>query len=141
MASHLPPHVPPASPSVLLGSGLGGFVDGIVPREILPWHHRLTSARYRPDSVQTLTINKLFDGLFHAVPWVATGLSLLLLHGAVSRGAAWSGYRLLGGMAVFRFRRIAATSSRASLQRRWRRDDGLATNLDPATAWVTPSSA
>jgi uncharacterized membrane protein len=77
-----------------------GFVDGIVLNQILQWHHMLTSAGYPADSLPNLTVNTLAGGLFHAATWIATGLGLWLLHRAVRRGAAWSGYRLLGGMAI-----------------------------------------
>jgi uncharacterized membrane protein len=90
----------PLAPGVLLGIGLGGFVDGIVLHQILQWHHLLTSAGYPPDSVRNLTINTLFDGIFHAMTWVAVAGGLLLLHRALRQGADWSGERLLGGMAI-----------------------------------------
>jgi Predicted membrane protein (DUF2243) len=90
----------PLHPAVLLGVGLGGFVDGIVLHQILQWHHMLTSAGYPADSVRNLTINTLFDGLFHASTWVATAGGLALLHRAIRRGAAWSGKRLVGGMLI-----------------------------------------
>jgi uncharacterized membrane protein len=90
----------PLAPAVTLGIGLGGFVDGIVLHQILQWHHMLTSAGYPPDSVGNLMLNTLADGLFHGVAWVATALGLYLLHRAIRRGAAWSGRRLLGGMAI-----------------------------------------
>ncbi len=32
----------PKLPGLLLGIGLGGFVDGIVLHQILQWHHMLT---------------------------------------------------------------------------------------------------
>ena len=32
----------PRAPGILLGIGLGGFVDGIVLHQILQWHHMLT---------------------------------------------------------------------------------------------------
>jgi uncharacterized membrane protein len=99
MASH-PRRILPLSPGVLLGIGLGGFVDGIVLHQILQWHHMLTSAGYPADSVPNLTINTLFDGLFHAATWIATGIGLIVLHRAVRRGFAWSGARLLAGMAI-----------------------------------------
>lgn len=100
MASRPSRPVLPLSPGVLLGIGLGGFVDGILLHQILQWHHMLTSAGYPADSLSNLTVNTLADGLFHAATWIATGLGLWLLHRAVRRGAAWSGYRLLGGMAI-----------------------------------------
>jgi uncharacterized membrane protein len=90
----------PLSPGVLLGIGLGGFVDGIVLHQVLQWHHMLTSAGYPPDSVQNLTLNTLADGLFHASTWIATAIGLYLLHRAVGAGHRWSGRRLLGGMAI-----------------------------------------
>jgi uncharacterized membrane protein len=88
------------SPGVLLGIGLGGFVDGIVLHQILQWHHMLTSAGYPATSVPNFALNTLFDGLFHASTWIATAIGLLLLHRAVRRGEAWSGARLIGGMAI-----------------------------------------
>jgi hypothetical protein len=33
----------PRAPGILLGIGLGGFVDGIVLHQILQWHHLLSS--------------------------------------------------------------------------------------------------
>jgi uncharacterized membrane protein len=96
----VPRRVLPLHPGVVLGIGLGGFVDGIVLHQILQWHHMLTSAGYPADSVQNLTINTLFDGLFHASTWVATALGLALLHRAIRRGAAWSGRKLVGGMLI-----------------------------------------
>jgi uncharacterized membrane protein len=43
----------PLSPGVLIGFGVGGFVDGIVLHQILQWHHMLTSAGYRPTTCRT----------------------------------------------------------------------------------------
>lgn len=90
----------PLAPGVVLGIGLGGFVDGIVLHQVLQWHHMLTSAGYPPDSVSNLSVNTLFDGLFHAATWIATAIGLFMLHRAVRRRRAWSGRRLLGGMAI-----------------------------------------
>jgi uncharacterized membrane protein len=33
----------PRAPGILIGIGLGGFVDGIVLNQILQWHHLLSS--------------------------------------------------------------------------------------------------
>ena len=90
----------PLAPGVVLGIGLGGFVDGIVLHQVLQWHHMLTSAGYPPNSVSNLNLNTLFDGLFHAATWIATAIGLFMLHRAVRRRRAWSGRRLLGGMAI-----------------------------------------
>ena len=54
-------------PGLLLGVGLGGFVDGIVLHQILQWHHLLTSeGSYPATTVAGLEANTLADGLFHA---------------------------------------------------------------------------
>jgi uncharacterized membrane protein len=60
----------------------------------------LTSAGYPPDSVPNLTVNVLFDGLFHAATWIFTALGVLLLHRAVRTGTGWSGRRLVGGLLI-----------------------------------------
>jgi uncharacterized membrane protein len=38
----------PRAPGLLLGIGLGGFVDGIVAHQILQWHHMLTGTSEHP---------------------------------------------------------------------------------------------
>ena len=64
---------------MLLGIGLGGFVDGIVFHQILQWHHMLTSAGYPADSVPNLEVNTLWDGLFHASTYVFVLLGLVIV--------------------------------------------------------------
>jgi uncharacterized membrane protein len=89
-------------PGILLGVGLGGFVDGIVLHQILQWHHLLSAtAQYPPTTVAGLEVNTLADGLFHAATWLATAGGLVLLWRAVRHGAwVWGGRRLAGWMAV-----------------------------------------
>jgi uncharacterized membrane protein len=81
---------------LLLGVGLGGFVDGIVLHQILQWHHLLTSEGSHPaDTVAGLEANTLADGLFHAATWIATLAGLLLVWTSEQRVAVT---RLLGLM-------------------------------------------
>ena len=62
---------PPRAPGLLLGIGLGGFVDGIVLHQILQWHHMLTSTGdYPMTTVAGLEANTLADGFFHAATWI-----------------------------------------------------------------------
>ena len=63
---------------VLLGMGLGGFLDGIVFHQILQLHSMLSN-RLPRDSIVNLEINMFWDGLFHAGCWllVAVGMGLL----------------------------------------------------------------
>ena len=69
----------PTSVGILLGLGMGGFFDGIVLHQLLQWHHMLTSAGYRADSVPNLEVNTFWDGLFHASTYVFVLLGLLVL--------------------------------------------------------------
>jgi uncharacterized membrane protein len=59
------------APGLLLGIGLGGFVDGIVLHQMLQWHHMLTSTAGNPmDTVAGLQANTLADGAFHVGTWI-----------------------------------------------------------------------
>ena len=70
----------PRAPGILVGIGLGGFVDGIVLHQILQWHHLLSSeADYPKTTVRGLEDNTLADGLFHAATWLAVAAGILLL--------------------------------------------------------------
>ncbi|SPT49419.1 Predicted membrane protein [Actinomadura madurae] len=61
---HLPASL--RSPDIVLGVGLGGFVDGILKF-------------YSPHTVSGLEMNTVWDGIFHVVCWlsVLTGLAVL----------------------------------------------------------------
>ncbi|GHF49725.1 putative membrane protein [Deinococcus metalli] len=69
---------------VLLGVGLGGLFDGIVLHQILQWHH-LLSSDHPPDTVRSLQLNTLWDGLFHAAAATCTVLGIF---------SVWSGTRV-----------------------------------------------
>ena len=72
---------------VLLGVGLGGFVDGIVLHQILQWHHMLTATGDHPaDTVAGLESNTLADGLFHAATWLFVVAGIVVLRRAWAAG-------------------------------------------------------
>lgn len=50
---------------VVMGVGMGGFVDGIVLHQILQWHN-MGSAVLRPDTMMAMKQNMVRDGLFQA---------------------------------------------------------------------------
>jgi uncharacterized membrane protein len=78
---------PPLLPSILLGIGLGGFVDGILLHQVLQWHHMLSSEGCCPTStVAGLEDNTLADGLFHVAAWIAVMAGTLLAASAWQRG-------------------------------------------------------
>ncbi|WP_454042316.1 DUF2243 domain-containing protein [Cellulosimicrobium sp. Marseille-Q8652] len=103
-----PPSI--ALPGIVLGVGLGGFVDGILLHQILQWHHMLSSAgtanidvgSYPPTTVHGLQMNTLWDGLFHTVTWVAVLVGLGLLYSRVTeaRGRVWASRTLWGWVLV-----------------------------------------
>jgi uncharacterized membrane protein len=89
---------PLVSSGLLLGVGMGGFVDGILFHQLLQVHNML-SAKRPPDSVVNLQVNMVWDGLFHTATWLSTALGLYLLFKAGRRpDVPWSGNTLLGAM-------------------------------------------
>ncbi|MCK0173757.1 MULTISPECIES: DUF2243 domain-containing protein [Mycobacteriaceae] len=73
---------PTALPGLLLGLGLGGFIDGIVLHEILQWHHMISNHE-STDTVAGLELNVLADGFFHVGTW------LLVMAGTTLMVVAW----------------------------------------------------
>ncbi len=91
----------PTAGGILLGTGLGGFFDGIVLHQLLQWHHLVTSAGYPPDSVHNLQVNTLWDGIFHSLTYVLTAVGLALFWRAARRPhTRWSGKMLAGSLLV-----------------------------------------
>lgn len=95
-------------PGIILGVGLGGFVDGILLHQILQWHHMLSSSEtanidvgsYPVTTVHGLEMNTLWDGLFHAVTWLAVLIGLGMLYSRLSgpRAEVWASGKLWGWM-------------------------------------------
>jgi uncharacterized membrane protein len=81
--------LPPSTSGLLLGLGLGGFVDGIVLHQILQWHHMVSSVDDAPtNTLAGLELNTLADGFFHLATW------LLVLAASVTTLMAWRDGRL-----------------------------------------------
>jgi uncharacterized membrane protein len=81
---------------LLLGIGLGGFLDGIVLHQILQWHHVLSDRcddTFPASTVDTLQHNTTWDGVFHAGTWVVVlaGTLLLARAPAAARRPSWRG--------------------------------------------------
>jgi uncharacterized membrane protein len=100
--------------ALLLGVGLGGFIDGIVLHQIAHWHQML-SAVAPPESMQAMQRNMVADGWFHLAMWIVTLAGVLVLRSAV-RGAGpipstrgfvgylligWGGFNLVEGIALY----------------------------------------
>lgn len=74
--------LPSKAGGLLMGLGLGGFVDGIVLHQIFQWHHMLS----HDESMKTvagLELNTLADGFFHLATWV------FVLAGSLAMIADW----------------------------------------------------
>jgi uncharacterized membrane protein len=91
---------PLATPSLLLGIGLGGFVDGILLHQILQWHNMLSSVT-PPTDLVAMKYNMVWDGLFHALTWIVTFVGVVMLFRAARRDdVVWSG-RIFAGTMLF----------------------------------------
>ncbi|MFL5351327.1 DUF2243 domain-containing protein [Archangium sp.] len=88
------------SAGVLLGTGLGGFVDGILLHQLLQWHNMLSS-RLPPTDLVSAKINMFWDGLFHAFTWWVTVIGLALLWRAGKRPEVpWSTRTFVGSLVL-----------------------------------------
>jgi uncharacterized membrane protein len=84
---------------LLLGVGLGGFVDGIALHQIVHWHNML-SAKVPPVDMRAMEVNMVADGWFHAGVWVLTLAGVLLLWSAARTEAPLPPVRWLLGLLV-----------------------------------------
>jgi uncharacterized membrane protein len=86
---------------ILIGVGMGGFVDGIVLHQIAQWHSMLSNL-VPPHTMDTMRLNMRWDGLFHALTWLVTLVGILRLRSAAAGRAtmpslqAFAGQLLLG---------------------------------------------
>jgi uncharacterized membrane protein len=92
---------------VVLGLGMGGFFDGILLHQILRWHNMLSTV-LPPTTLEAMHTNMLWDGLFHAVVWVATLAGIFLIYTGAHRAsvlpsAAWLIGLMLIGWGIFNF--------------------------------------
>ena len=87
---------PVAVSGLILGIGLGGFVDGILLHQI--WQvHAMLSARVPLTTMENMQINMTADGLFHAVVWAATLIGIIMLFNAGKRSEVFFSDRVFYG--------------------------------------------
>ena len=72
---------------ILIGIGMGGFVDGIVLHQIMQWHNMLSNI-VPPHTMDDMRVNMTWDGLFHALTWIVTLIGIMLLRSAAYARAA-----------------------------------------------------
>jgi uncharacterized membrane protein len=94
---------------LLLGIGLGGFVDGIVMHQVLQWHHLGTGVEghstFTDPTPTRFEDNTLWDGLFHlgALGFTLVGLYLLWRASRAGHPTTWLSLTglLLAGWGLF----------------------------------------
>ena len=96
MVSRLGRIGPRTRSGIVIGVGMGGFLDGIVLHQILQWHN-MGSAVLPPDSREAMKRNMVWDGYFHAGSWVLTLGGVLMLWAHARRGHPLPGPRSLAG--------------------------------------------
>jgi uncharacterized membrane protein len=88
-------------PGLLLGLGLGGFIDGISLHQIAGWHN-MGSSVLPPTTMDAMRQNMAWDGWFHAATLVLTTVGVYLLLRDARAGmrlptaGAFTGQLLLG---------------------------------------------
>lgn len=97
--------VPLTTAAMILGIGLGGFIDGIWLHQILQWHEMLSN-KVAEDTVIGKSVNMFWDGVFHffCLLVVFTGVILmwkLLFRSDVNRSKKLFGGGLLLGWGIF----------------------------------------
>jgi uncharacterized membrane protein len=86
---------------ILIGIGMGGFVDGIALHQIAQWHNMLSNI-IPPHTMDAMRVNMTWDGLFHALTWVITLVGILQLRRAayardpIPSAQAFTGQLILG---------------------------------------------
>lgn len=86
-------------PGIILGLGLGGFVDGILLHQIAQWHN-MGSAIVPPTTMEAMQRNMVWDGLFHGAVWVLTLIGVYWLLNDARRGALLPDARGFSGLLV-----------------------------------------
>ncbi|HMJ11969.1 MAG TPA: DUF2243 domain-containing protein, partial [Polyangiaceae bacterium] len=88
------------SSGLMLGTGLGGFFDGILLHQLLQWHNMLSSVR-PPIDLVSMKYNMLWDGLFHSFTWLMTVAGLARLWRAGLRSdVPWSTSTFAGSLSI-----------------------------------------
>lgn len=73
-----PAEMPLLCASLVLGMGLGGFVDGIVFHQILQWHEMLSN-RIPADNLLGKSVNMFWDGIFHLFTLLTVLIGIFLI--------------------------------------------------------------
>ncbi len=84
---------------LLLGIGLGGFVDGILLHQIFQWH-AMVSSLMPPVDLVSAKVNMFWDGIFHGLMWLVTVAGIQQLWRARDARQRPHGGYIIGAMLV-----------------------------------------
>jgi uncharacterized membrane protein len=89
-------HTAAMTGGLFLGLGAGGFIDGIVFHQILQWHN-MGSAILPPVTMEAMSQNMRWDGLFHILALALTLIGAVALWREGQEGTAPPRLRVLLG--------------------------------------------
>jgi uncharacterized membrane protein len=84
---------------IMLGIGLGGFIDGILLHQIVHWHN-MGSAVLPPTTVAALQQNMVWDGFFHLAVWTCTIVGVYWLLADARRAAPLPSISRFSGLLI-----------------------------------------
>lgn len=70
--------VPLSITSIILGIGIGGFIDGVLLHQILQWHGMFTNI-LPADTLINKSVNMFWDGIFHSLTLVTVIIGVVSL--------------------------------------------------------------
>lgn len=90
---------PLTTAAMVLGIGIGGFIDGIILHQILQWHEMISN-KMPPVTLVAKSVNMFWDGIFHFYTLLVTIVGIILLWRALRKDADHSGSLLIGGTLI-----------------------------------------
>ena len=87
---------PLSTASMVLGIGLGGFLDGIILHQVLQWHEMLSNKVPATNYIGK-SVNMFWDGVFHFFCLVVVVIGVVLLWRLLKRSDIDTSGKLLGG--------------------------------------------
>lgn len=88
--------IPLLSSSIILGIGLGGFIDGIALHQILQWHEMLSN-KIPPVNLVNKSVNMFWDGVFNAFTLIVTVTGVFCLFSLFFRTDVIISKKVFGG--------------------------------------------
>lgn len=85
---------------VVLGIGMGGFADGIALHQIAQWHN-MGSAVVPPVTMEAMSLNMRWDGLFHLATWLITLVGIGMLWNSPRAGVFTATASMFTGELIF----------------------------------------